>query len=62
MKNESKIKELRKKQNLSIKELAVKMNVSHVAVVKWESGETFPRAKLLPKLSKILKCSISDFF
>jgi len=62
MKVDSKIKTLRQKQNISIKELADKMNVSHVAVVKWDSGKNFPRAKFLPKLAKILKCSISDLF
>lgn len=62
VKQESKIRQLRQKQNLSIKELAQKMKVSHVAVVKWDSGQSFPRTKSLPLLAKILKCSIADFF
>ena len=57
-----KIKQFRKSQNLTVSGLAKKLNVSHVAVLKWESGETLPQLRRFPQLAKILNCSFSDFF
>ena len=53
---------LRQRRHLTQKEVAQFMGVSHVAVGKWESGKSMPRAKQLPKLASFLDCSINDFF
>lgn len=55
-------KKMREKAKLTQKEVGDSVGVSHVAVGKWESGETMPRAGLLPKLAKLYKCKITDFF
>ena len=56
----NKIKELREKQNMRQIDLAIKLNVSRVAISNWENGVTYPRASLLPKIAAILKCDIDD--
>ncbi len=58
----AKISKLRKQKGLTCCELAKEMSVSHTAVNKWESGTSLPRAKKLPRLAKLLGCSVSDFF
>lgn len=60
MKKTNKIKEFRLKRNLKQIELADKLNVTRYAVTQWETGRTLPRAEILIKLSKILKCKIED--
>ena len=55
------LKELRKKQGLRQVDVAKKLNVSRVAVSKWENGVSSPKTQLLPKLAKVLRCQISDF-
>lgn len=52
---------LRKKRKLSQQELASALSVDRSTVAKWENGG-FPRADKLPKLAKILKCKVDDFF
>lgn len=56
------IKKLRKKRNLTQAELSEKINLSQSAVAKWENGECMPKAEMLPKLAKILNCSIDELF
>ena len=46
------IKELRNERNMSQMQLALCLNVSQSAVVKWELGKTEPTASALIKLSK----------
>ena len=58
----SKIKKLRKKAGLSQVDLAKILGISHVAIVKWEKGTTMPRTKMLPRLAKVLRCEVNDFF
>lgn len=59
MKN--KLKELRKKYNLSQKELADMIPVNQTAVSQWERGITTPNPNALKKLCKIFN-QTSDFF
>jgi putative transcriptional regulator len=56
------IKELREKQGLTQEELSNTLNVGRTAVTMWETGKTFPRSELLPKIAEVLKCSIDDLF
>ena len=28
----------------------------------WESGKSFPRAELLPRLAKLLECTVDELF
>ena len=57
-----KIKEYRLQLNLRQIDIAKELGISKVAVSKWEKGTMNPRVEHLPKLAKILKCNISDFF
>lgn len=52
------IKEQRLKRKMTQKELAEKIGTSRSNISKWESGDTAPRAKLLPILAQILRCKI----
>lgn len=54
------IKELRKEQNLTQKELATKLGITDRAVSRWERGIGCPDISLLSDLSKILNISISE--
>jgi transcriptional regulator with XRE-family HTH domain len=55
-----KIESLRKAAGLSQEDLANLVGVTQGAVSQWESGESFPRAKLLIQISKILSCTVDD--
>ena len=54
------IKELRKEQNLTQKELANNLGIPDRAVSRWERGVGCPDISLLSDLSKILNISISE--
>jgi transcriptional regulator with XRE-family HTH domain len=56
------IKKYREKANISQSELARALGVSHSAVGKWDSGQGFPRADMLPRIATVLHCDIADFF
>ena len=56
------IKELRKKNNLTQKELADKYNVTYQAVSKWENGKNLPDKSLIKQMSKDFNISIDDLF
>lgn len=58
----SKIKELRKRKGISQRTLAHELNIGQTAVSMWENGTNFPKAEMLPKLAKILNCSIDELF
>lgn len=52
----------RKELKLSQTQLAIMLEIDRSTIAKWETGESMPRAALLPKLAEILKCSIDDLF
>ena len=54
------IKQKRMQAKLTQRELAEMLCVDQSTVCLWETGKTNPRASLLPKLAKILSCSIDD--
>ena len=54
------IKSKRLSLNMTQIELACVLGVSRSSLAMWETGKSFPRAELLPKLAKILNCSIDE--
>ena len=54
------IREKRKNKGISQKELAKRIGVDQTAVSMWETGKAMPQASKLPKLAKILECSIEE--
>lgn len=56
----SRIAEARKKNGMTQRELAERLDVTDKAVSKWECGKGFPEITLLPKLSKVLGIKPED--
>lgn len=54
------IREIRKKNNLTQKELADKYHVTYQAVSKWENGKNMPDVSLMKEISKDFNVSIND--
>lgn len=54
------IKEIRKKHNLTQKQLADKYNVTYQAVSKWENGLNMPDTSLMRQISKDFDISIDE--
>lgn len=58
MKIGEKIYLLRKKQNLSQEQLAIKLSVSRQSISKWELGDALPDLNNVLQLSKLFKVSL----
>ena len=56
------IKDIRKKNNLTQKQLADKYNVTYQAVSKWENGINMPDMSLIKQISKDFNISLEDIF
>lgn len=56
------LKELRAAKGLSLSALGSELGVTKQAVYKWENGIAWPDAPMLPKLAKVLGCTIDDLF
>lgn len=56
------IKEIRKKNNLTQKQLAEKYNVTYQAVSKWENGKNMPDTSLIKQMSKDFNISLEELF
>lgn len=54
------IKELRKKHNLTQKQLADKYNVTYQAVSKWENGLNMPDTSLIKQISKDFNIGLEE--
>ena len=54
------IKDLRKKNNLTQKDLADKYGVTYQAVSKWENGKNIPDISLIRQMSKDFNISVED--
>lgn len=57
-----KIKELRKKKDMTQEKLADYLGVSYQAVSKWENGAACPDLSLIVPLSKLLGTSVDELF
>jgi putative transcriptional regulator len=56
------IKSLRTSQKMTQAELAEKIGVDQTAVSQWETGQTYPKASLLPKIAEVLNCTLDEMF
>lgn len=56
----TKIKELRKKNNMTQEQLAEYLNVSFQAISKWETGVAFPDLALIAPLTRLFKISADE--
>lgn len=56
------IKDLRTTKGMPQREFAAALGVDRTTVAKWETGAALPRADMLPKIAKLLGCTISDLF
>lgn len=56
------IRRLRENRGLNMTQLASAMDVTVVAVRKWELGEAMPSADKLPALADLLNCSIDALY
>lgn len=50
----------REKRGITQAELADRLCVTQGAISQWETGKSFPRAELLPKLADILGCTVDE--
>jgi len=55
------LKNYRKQENLTQKQLALKLNVSDKTISSWETGRTYPDISLLINLSSVLNVSLDEF-
>lgn len=56
------IKKLREQKGMKQKELAEEMGIERSTIAKWETGATNPATEKLPKLARILGCTIDALF
>lgn len=54
------LKALREKRHISQIELSKILGVSQGAVSQWENGQSMPRAEMLPKIAKVLGCTVDE--
>jgi len=54
------IREIRKKNNLTQKDLADKLGITYQAVSKWENGKNIPDIALLKEISKMFNVDINE--
>ena len=54
------ISERRKKQKLTQEQLAEKLNITHKAVSKWETGKGMPDSSIMMDLCNILEISVNE--
>ena len=57
-----KIKQYRREQYLSQKQLGEILGLSAQAISKWENETAYPDLFVLPKLAELLGCQVDDFF
>ena len=56
------IKELREAAGVTQSVLATQMGTIQSSVCNWESEAALPKSRDLPRLAKLLGCSINDLF
>jgi transcriptional regulator with XRE-family HTH domain len=57
-----KLKEFREAKNYSQRELADRLGITQAYYWKWESGKSFPNAKQIVLICKVLDCSPNEIF
>lgn len=53
-------KEKREMAKLKQREVAEKLNISQSTISMWETGESLPRAELLPKIATLYDCTVDE--
>ena len=56
------IRQCRERQGLTQQEVAAALHVEQSSVSMWETGKTTPRADMLPRIAKLLGCTVGDLF
>lgn len=54
------IQSKRTEANLKQEDIARELHIDRSTVAKWETGKSLPRAEMLVRLAKVLKCSIDE--
>ena len=52
----------RQSANLTQAQVAAILQIDRTTVTKWETGESAPRAPMLPRLAALYKCSVGDLY
>ena len=52
----------RKEKGLTQSVASDTLLVDRSTISKWETGEAFPRAEMLPKIAELYGCTIDDLF
>lgn len=60
--NTRKIRKLREDRGITQAQLSEKLGVGRSAVAMWETGCAKPSADKLPKLAKLLGCTIDELY
>ena len=50
----------RTEANLKQEDIARALDIDRSTVAKWETGKSLPRAEMLVRLAKVLRCSIDE--
>jgi DNA-binding XRE family transcriptional regulator len=58
----NKIKDFRKRKQITQRELGEMLEVSSQAVSKWEREDCYPDISLLPVIADTIGCKVDDFF
>jgi transcriptional regulator with XRE-family HTH domain len=56
------IKYFREKAGYTQQQLATALDIRQSTVAMWEGGKNSPRIDMLPRIAKILNCTIDDLF
>lgn len=56
------LRALRRRAGLTAAQLAARMGYTRTTIYYWETGQSWPSSEELPKLARILGCSIDDLF
>lgn len=57
---ELRIREKRHEAGITQDALARAVGVTQAAVVQWENGSSFPKLVLIPRIAKVLGCTVND--
>lgn len=52
----------RQAANLTQAQVAAILQIDRTTVTKWETGESAPRASMMPRLAALYKCSIGELY
>lgn len=53
-------KEAREKSGLTVLQASRALEVSPVAVYKWEDGRTVPDGRRMPEIAKLYRCTVDE--